>query len=105
MEYDIEKLTELARISLRITWVMSDDEYDQLELICQDCINSINSYVGGEQDFESPGLARNLFLNAVRYMYNDSYEYFVNNFMLDLNTLRMKSATERLKENGNIQHQ
>lgn len=101
MEYDIEELVELARVNLRITWTMSDDEYDHLTLMCQDCINSINAYVGGEQDFSKPGLARNLFLNAVRYMYNDSYEYFVNNFMLDLNTLRFKSASERLDSNGN----
>lgn len=97
MDLNIDKLIELARLSLNITWEMTDDERDILRTEVEDAAHMIDTYVGGNQDYTEPGLARRTFLACVRYIHNDSTELFTNNFMNDLNDLRFKVATENLE--------
>lgn len=97
-ENKYDELVELARQSVRITWEMTDDEYDVLMTETQDAVNMLETYVGEGLDFSQPGLARRLFLACVRYIHNDSEELFVNNFMNDLNSLRLNVASNRLEE-------
>lgn len=105
MEHNYDILTELARQSIRITWEMTDDEYDVLQREAEDAVNMLETYVGTGLDFEAPGLARRLFLACVRYIHNDSEELFVNNFNNDLNSLRLNVATRRMEEeDGDNQH-
>lgn len=98
MEKNIDKLIELARLSLNITWEMTDDERDILRTEVEDAAIMLDTYVGGKQDYTKPGLARRTFLACVRYIHNDSTELFTNNFMNDLNDLRFKVATDSLGE-------
>lgn len=99
-ERDYGELIELARQANRITWEMTDDEFDVLARESEDAVHMLETYVGRGLDFTAPGLARRLFLACVRYIHNDSEELFVNNFLNDLNTLRIQVATGRLEDDG-----
>ena len=98
----LDTLFEMAKQALRITWTMTDDEEELLMREVEDSVALLDEIVGGKQDYTKPGMGRDLFISCVRYMHNDSSELFVHNFNKNLNSYRVKVASERLKKEGDL---
>lgn len=87
----IEKLKKY----LSITW--EDDDIDnRLEELLEQSKTSLNSLIGVELDYEDKELEELLF-NRVRYAYNNSIEYFEENFKSEILRLQLQKGVEALE--------
>ncbi len=86
-------MLDLIKRDLRI---LDDDE----DLLIQDLIDSgksfLNGITGAKLDFESKeGLARNLLRQYCRYDYNNSAEYFEENFKSEIIRLQLMNLGDK----------
>lgn len=88
----IEKLKKY----LSITW--EDDDIDnRLEELLEQSKTSLNSLIGVELDYEDKELEELLF-NRVRYAYNNSIEYFEENFHSQILRIQLIKGVESLEK-------
>lgn len=88
----IEKLKKY----LNITW--EDDDIDnRLEELLEQSKTSLNSLIGVELDYEDKELEELLF-NRVRYAYNNSIEYFEENFHSQILRIQLIKGVESLEK-------
>jgi hypothetical protein len=56
----------------------------------------LNGLAGVTLDFDTAGLAQDLFLDYCRYAYNNASEYFEENFQKEILRLQLSVAAEEL---------
>lgn len=93
-----EKLFDLAKNNLRITWQMETEEEDRLYAVIEESAEILNDVAGENVDYTIPSLARRLYLDLVRYIWNDSLELFFYNFIDSLNTFRIQYGANRASD-------
>lgn len=82
---------------LKITW---DDEDGYLQNIISRGKEYLKDLTGTEIDFDNEGPAKSLLLDYCRYYYNNSVEYFLENFRNDIVRLQYKEAIRVKKNDG-----
>lgn len=80
---------------LKITW-NSEDSY--LQSIITRGKEYLKDLTGTEINFEEEGPAKSLLLDYCRYYYNNSVEYFEDNFQKQIVRLQYKEAIRVSKE-------
>ncbi|RXI70507.1 head-tail connector protein [Clostridium tetani] len=78
---------------LKITW---EDENSYIQGIINRGKDYLNSLTGTELDFTIEGQSKSLLLDYCRYAYNNSLEYFEDNFNKEILRLQLQEA---VKEN------
>lgn len=86
-----------ARRKLNITWEDSDTEEKLRETIL-DAEDWLNDKLGAEMDYSAPGQARQLFLNLLLYVWNDSKDQFEGAYKSDILTIRHQNEVKAAKE-------
>lgn len=86
-------MLETVKSYLKITW---NDEDTDLEKIIERGEARLNDLAGAELDFDSAGLAQDLFLDYCRYSYNNAVEYFEENFQKEILRLQLSTAAAEL---------
>lgn len=76
---------------LKITW---DNENAYLQNIINRGQEYLKDLIGTELDFDTEGQAKSLLLDYCRYYYNNSLEYFEDNFQKQIVRLQLKEATK-----------
>lgn len=80
---------------LKITWI-NEDAY--LQNIISRGREYLNDLTGTEIDFEGESQANSLLLDYCRYYYNNSVEYFEDNFQKQIVRLQYKEAIRVSKD-------
>ena len=84
-------LQEVKKDALKITW---DDEDEALSKMIVRAKENLNDLIGVELDFDLNSRAKTLLLNYCRYDYNNSLEYFEDNFHKEILRLQFKEAVK-----------
>lgn len=88
----IEKLKQY----LNISW--EDDELDKkLINLLEQSKNALTSLMGVSINFEEDKELEELLFNRVRYSYNNSLEYFEENFKSEILRLQLQKGVEALE--------
>ena len=88
----IEKLKQY----LNISW--EDDELDKkLINLLEQSKNALTSLMGVSINFEEDEELEELLFNRVRYSYNNSLEYFEENFKSEILRLQLQKGVEALE--------
>lgn len=87
-------LLQEVKEELKITW---NDEDSSLERMITRAIGDLESLIGVTLDLETNTRAKTLFLNYCRYDYNNSLEYFEDNFHKEIYWLQL---SEGVKDNA-----
>lgn len=88
----IEKLKQY----LNISW--EDDELDKkLINLLEQSKNALTSLMGVNINFEEDKELEELLFNRVRYSYNNSLEYFEENFKSEILRLQLQKGVEALE--------
>ena len=82
---------------LKITW---DNEDDYLESIISRGKEYLKDLTGTEIEFDNEGPAKSLLLDYCRYYYNNSVEYFEENFQRQIVRLQFTEAIRVKKNDG-----
>ncbi len=85
----IEELLVEVKNDLQITWTDEDAEYN-LKKYIKDGIEVLQNDVGTSIDFEEDEMARGLLRTYVRYAWNKSEEFFIENNLERLLKLEVK---------------
>lgn len=88
-------LLEELKNYLKITW---DYEDDYLQNIISRGKEYLKDLTGTEIEFDNEGPAKSLLLDYCRYYYNNSVEYFEENFQRQIVRLQFKEAIRVSKE-------
>ena len=90
-------MLEEVKSYLAITW--ADDDIDaKLVRMIDESKAAIASLMGGEVDFENNREMRELLKNRVRYAYNNSLEYFAENFAETILRLQLLAGVEKIEK-------
>lgn len=76
---------------LKITWI---DEDPSLERMIVRAKGDLESLVGVTLDLDTNTRAKTLFLNYCRYSYNNSLEYFEDNFHKEILWLQLSEGSK-----------
>ena len=82
------ELLQLLKNELFITW---DDEEtnERLMRIISNAIPTMNYKLGADIDYSINGMEQTLFLNYCVYYYNNCVEEFDNNYLHEINQIRL----------------
>lgn len=83
-------MLEELKSYLKITW--NDEDIDLQRTIDRAKSYLENDIAGVSLDFEADTSNKQLLLDCCRYIYNNAFEYFEQNFQGQLIRLQMKSA-------------
>lgn len=85
-------MLEELKIYLNITW--DDEDIDKkLKLLILESKEAINILMGIDVDYSKVEFKELLF-NRIRYAYNNSLEYFLENFRQDILLLQLKVGVQ-----------
>ncbi|WP_042682555.1 phage gp6-like head-tail connector protein [Anaerosalibacter massiliensis] len=84
---------------LRITWSEEDTE---LLFLLERGRNYLNRLIGLELDYEKDDLPKELLFNYCRYSYNNSTEYFTQNFHDEILYLQLYEASKDFAEKSDV---
>lgn len=73
-------------------------EDDNLEELLSSSIEAITDMIGPNVDIDTNAGARGLVIERARYAYNDSLEFFLENFSKEISTVQLKYALDEQKE-------
>ena len=76
---------------LKITW---DDEDTSLGRLIIRAKDNVDDLIGVELDYDTNSQAKTLFLDYCRYDYNNSLEYFEDNFSKEILRLQLKEGVK-----------
>lgn len=82
-------MLDKIKSNLKITW---DTEDEELERMLKRGKALIEERTGTAIDFEDDLVAQSLLLDYVRYAYNNSVEYFEENFTREILALQLNEA-------------
>lgn len=85
-------MLEKVKYRLRITWQDIELDKDLLNLI-DESMSALNALIGRELDYTKKDNFE-LLVNRIRYAYNNSIEYFEENFKYDLLRLQLRENTK-----------
>jgi len=81
----------------------SEENISRLEIIMEDAEIKVKSMLGITDknfDFAKPGKERDLFLNYCFYAWNDKTEFFKNNYLDDIMSIRAEYEVKYRKEHS-----
>lgn len=84
-------LLKEVKEELKITW---DDEDSSLQRMLVRAKGDLDALIGVKLDLEENTRANTLFLNYCRYDYNNSLEYFRNNFQDEIIELQLSEGVK-----------
>ena len=73
-------------------------EDDNLKELLSLSIEAITDMIGPNVDIDNNAGARTLVIERTRYAYNDSLEFFLENFSKEISTVQLKYALAEQKE-------
>ncbi|EUJ56631.1 head-tail connector protein [Listeria fleischmannii] len=90
-------LVEEAKAHLRITW---SDEDDSVKKLIQRAMNVLRNLIHSSLEFEENEAARQLLFDCCRYIRNNSFEYFQQNFIAEIQTLQAIEMTKEAEQSA-----
>lgn len=89
-----EALLQLFKQRMRIGY---DTDDENLKAILESSVSAVKNLVGSD-DLTDPAI-RELVIERSRYAYNDSLEFFYDNFINDLGTASLANLKKAVNEN------
>lgn len=93
----IGTLLNEVKAYLKITW---DEEDIEINSLIKRGIGYLSNLAGTTPDFNEDGLPKQLLLDFCRYVRNNSFEYFQENFKSDLTMFIFNEAIRTMPEEG-----